>query len=173
MRFIPAPAGNIPSSERWASPFPVHPRACGEHNRAGLRQCERSGSSPRLRGTLGARRRHGLSRRFIPAPAGNINGSKTNGAMGTVHPRACGEHVSPSPCTMCIRGSSPRLRGTSSEADRQPVHQRFIPAPAGNMIIPKAVAMRESVHPRACGEHVLKRHRYVVHVGSSPRLRGT
>jgi len=51
--------------------MPVHPRACGEHQRLASDLLASLGSSPRLRGTqilkMGGT---GISR-FIPAPAGN------------------------------------------------------------------------------------------------------
>ena len=71
------------------------------------------------------------------------------------------------------RGSSPRLRGTGGEGDRQYVQQRFIPAPAGNGSTPPCSPGRFAVHPRACGERSLTLARYFTTTGSSPRLRGT
>ena len=85
LRFIPAPAGNTWQSF-YAGLWPwVHPRACGEHGYRDWRRFIYRGSSPRLRGTRTRRTAAGMSRRFIPAPAGNTastcrSGTKIGGA---------------------------------------------------------------------------------------------
>ncbi len=112
IRFIPAPAGNIAVLVVHAPPMAVHPRACGEHyrdKRANLACC---GSSPRLRGTSAQNTRLRILRRFIPAPAGNIELWGDVCAVNAVHPRACGEHALATMHTSINIGSSPRLRGT-------------------------------------------------------------
>ena len=50
-------------------------------------------------------------------------------------------------------GSSPRMRGTLITRRCGLVCLRFIPAHAGNTFQPQTLALRQSVHPRACGEH--------------------
>ena len=50
---------------------------------------------------------------------------------------------------------------------------RFIPAPAGNRLMPCGQSWVSAVHPRACGEQSLVGDRGIVYDGSSPRLRGT
>ena len=91
-RFIPAPAGNIASQAAVCCSTAVHPRACGEHASLGQQNEPLFGSSPRLRGTFLAGWRGAGRPRFIPAPAGNITGSKLSAINTSVHPRACGEH---------------------------------------------------------------------------------
>ena len=153
------------------------------------------GSSPRLRGTPITQAVIDKEQRFIPAPAGNTATGTASATAGTVHPRACGEHlirrrlapvgvaVHPRACGehCCVatadsaaNGSSPRLRGTQT---------------------PRALRVyNTSVHPRACGEHqtlaLLLRLEFrfipapagntdavredrAKQSGSSPRLRGT
>ena len=51
VRFIPAPAGNRPSTSPGGSTHSVHPRACGEQSLSPWRGVTVAGSSPRLRGT--------------------------------------------------------------------------------------------------------------------------
>ncbi len=151
----------------------VHPRACGEHMRLGLRSSFRSGSSPRLRGTCIAHHLTAKIHRFIPAPAGNMIRSRHQKLKTSVHPRACGEHEMYRGSTANCIGSSPRLRGTCQASRRISNRRRFIPAPAGN-IAPAAMRLSAtSVHPRACGEHGKARGVTAGRVGSSPRLRGT
>ena len=112
-RFIPARAGNTNTPLARAPICPVHPRACGEH--------ERCASAAPVRGW------------FIPARAGNtwrlsavtlyVSGSspRVRGThadvrtipLAAVHPRACGEHrVLLLVGLLVIGGSSPRVRGT-------------------------------------------------------------
>ena len=65
------------------------------------------------------------------------------------------------------------MRGTQ-ERDCQRQHpQRFIPAHAGNSPQPSAPTLRQSVHPRACGELQDEHDTGPSRSGSSPRMRGT
>ncbi len=92
-RFIPAPAGNAGACAASYRRRAVHPRACGERLRCmSFSRC-RSGSSPRLRGTLDQRQSARLANRFIPAPAGNACDVPSAIAATSVHPRACGERL--------------------------------------------------------------------------------
>ena len=112
-----------------------------------------TGSSPRMRGTrlvpLGFSGGGGI----IPAYAGNtmitLSGKSSNGD----HPRVCGEHQKPTPATITVKGSSPRMRGTLSAAREVGVEAGIIPAYAGNTKV-------RSVPICALW-------------GSSPRMRGT
>ena len=173
IRFIPAPAGNtLPSSPSRFGP-PVHPRACGEHERLFYLIQIIGGSSPRLRGTRSLDRARMASRRFIPAPAGNTAPSARSSAWSAVHPRACGEHINRISIKRKKNGSSPRLRGTLPRTGSRDTSCRFIPASAGNTNCVVGSFVPSTVHPRACGEHkiglIIKRQ----FGGSSPRLRGT
>ena len=134
--------------------------------------CEH-GSSPRLRGTLAGISVHAGRGRFIPAPAGNTFRRGLSRCGCAVHPRACGEHprIGMTHVTPC--GSSPRLRGTPSITPSPLRRLRFIPAPAGNTRPCHSCASPSSVHPRACGEHLLASNLRHAQGGSSPRLRGT
>ena len=172
-RFIPAPAGNAICRSISATSLAVHPRACGERgSRLGGRQPS-AGSSPRLRGTRETDGPHHRRDRFIPAPAGNARRGRRASPPSPVHPRACGER-GPAPMTVQgIVGSSPRLRGTRSQACRRTCRRRFIPAPAGNARQVGRKGCLRAVHPRACGERVLNAASSAARSGSSPRLRGT
>ena len=152
-RFIPAPAGNT-----WVAEVVMR---------------RRPGSSPRLRGTRARIQPVPGRPRFIPAPAGNTLLQTIVDRQRPVHPRACGEHVSEFRRQQARRGSSPRLRGTPKPADRSRGHQRFIPAPAGNTLQRAPQRLEATVHPRACGEHIIWRLAGFTSIGSSPRLRGT
>ena len=152
-RFIPARAGNTRCSPPKRLPFPVHPRACGEHDLRDDQDRVIDGSSPRVRGTRGPGPTPRFGQRFIPARAGNTGEPQPPLCMDTVHPRACGEHSD-----LCHRvtkraGSSPRVRGTRSGPSLPPG--------------------RCPVHPRACGEHEPNGRDAHLVPGSSPRVRGT
>ena len=152
-RFIPAHAGNTRARAGRRARCPVHPRACGEHDCGAWVRGATTGSSPRMRGTLGIHQRSGNKPRFIPAHAGNT-GLRSIGRPGlAVHPRACGEHLS----------QELRIKG----------QLRFIPAHAGNTPVAEVESDSASVHPRACGEHTSRRIRSRRINGSSPRMRGT
>ena len=151
----------------------VHPRACGEHSALVRGNPLKSGSSPRLRGTWRRKRLDRRTKRFIPAPAGNIETKATTPQTASVHPRACGEHKTVRLSKFLVNGSSPRLRGTCANSWSPEQACRFIPAPAGNMPRARTAPTGPSVHPRACGEHSAEASKKWWNCGSSPRLRGT
>ena len=132
-----------------------------------------AGSSPRLRGTEQTIESIKRQIRFIPAPAGNSLIRRRRPVPGAVHPRACGEQPFIRVGVFTGPGSSPRLRGTVTIDEAAFHDQRFIPAPAGNSRVPRSRETTWSVHPRACGEQVLRTSSHWFHFGSSPRLRGT
>ncbi len=94
-----------------------------------------------------------MSKRFIPAPAGNTPHLGANALRLPVHPRACGEHRRSNGDASAQCGSSPRLRGTLVSMALRPPGVRFIPAPAGNTMLWQTETISKTVHPRACGEH--------------------
>ena len=152
-RFIPAGAGNMPAPATRATMPTVHPRGCGEHSTPSSAPGPPGGSSPRVRGTFGQGRHLGIAQRFIPAGAGNIACRCTAFLDCTVHPRGCGEHISSWCPDLSAAGSSPRVRGTCNQHERD--------------------AAMVAVHPRGCGEHFQDSDQYVCPAGSSPRVRGT
>ena len=172
-RFIPACAGNGRCSRSIPSPDSVHPRVCGERNLRKASGWEDSGSSPRVRGTerLGAER--DAPARFIPACAGNGPQSRQVEVRLTVHPRVCGERRLPRSFSMCIAGSSPRVRGTAGVERLVGPTDRFIPACAGNGHAVSLSPPPSPVHPRVCGERFYGREHPGPLIGSSPRVRGT
>src|SRR3546814_14976411 len=73
-------SGNSGADRRTGCTTPVHPRVCGEQwdRLKGTHQI--GGSSPRVRGTVGYGRNFYLTRRFIPACAGN-RGKQSHGRI--------------------------------------------------------------------------------------------
>ncbi len=153
MRFIPAGAGNTTPWQTQRPPKSVHPRGCGEHLNLAAANSWRSGSSPRVRGTLFLVAVDLSSTRFIPAGAGNTRKTPRYCYPGSVHPRGCGEHTATAHRRICRAGSSPRVRGTLNGAKRVPDQRRFIPAGAGNTNPVVKSNLAKTVHPRGCGEH--------------------
>ncbi|APH52097.1 Hypothetical protein GbCGDNIH5_1373 [Granulibacter bethesdensis] len=72
----------------------VHPRAGGEHDHNRVLINRLHGSSPRRRGTRKNISHPDISRRFIPAQAGNTMAKVRVTGTPSVHPRAGGEHSS-------------------------------------------------------------------------------
>ena len=152
-RFIPALAGNTPTTSQAARWRPVHPRARGEHA-CNLRALPlEPGSSPRSRGTPAGPEGIPAVQRFIPALAGNTRRPPRGCHRLPVHPRARGEHTRQIAYWLTPNGSSPRSRGT-------PV-----------AVTPPVSVV--TVHPRARGEHADPSRGCGPHRGSSPRSRGT
>ena len=172
-RFIPACAGNSPTSAASRTRSPVHPRVCGEQRRIVLRLSAESGSSPRVRGTELLPVLDVPSDRFIPACAGNSGMTDVSRTAGSVHPRVCGEQSERTCISRVGDGSSPRVRGTGADVHVAHVQRRFIPACAGNSPVVTPLMSKRTVHPRVCGEQRHDRDGRAKDPGSSPRVRGT
>ena len=171
-RIIPADAGStlVQAVGGWQTAD--HPRGCGEHLLvSGPSGCP-WGSSPRMRGApLVGQHGHVLVR-IIPADAGSTPSKRRSAASAPDHPRGCGEHIEPTPETIDVRGSSPRMRGALRIAHAQVVAARIIPADAGSTQRGFVSRNRFADHPRGCGEHVYPVDNFLGSQGSSPRMRG-
>ena len=172
-RFIPAGAGNMTLADGESLTVTVHPRRCGEHLHGKGKQAMHDGSSPQVRGTFKRGSCDKSDGRFIPAGAGNIGASISAHSFVPVHPRRCGEHLRLDCFDNKLLGSSPQVRGTSLNAAADQDLRRFIPAGAGNIIEGFPGLMRQTVHPRRCGEHILALVNAQRGNGSSPQVRGT
>ena len=173
LRFIPAHAGNRSVSPAGCRCGAVHPRACGEQARHSTQTRRKTGSSPRMRGTVRGRQQGQQCDRFIPAHAGNRAQGIAPWAGEAVHPRACGEQNSAVADKLKLNGSSPRMRGTGHQTRALALERRFIPAHAGNRINACDACRARAVHPRACGEQCINTSGKKHTIGSSPRMRGT
>ena len=115
----------------------VHPRVGGERfNRPEFPECCR-GSSPRGRGTQPNATETQRGARFIPAWAGNAYAAPDAACQVAVHPRVGGERFPMPPRMVMFFGSSPRGRGTRQAHPGMRPQQRFIPAWAGNAVVPR------------------------------------
>ena len=172
-RIIPAHAGNTLCPMAGSRRLRDHPRACGEHAVAPS-LCEAGmGSSPRMRGTHVVYTHNLPPIGIIPAHAGNTSRGHSQRITAEDHPRACGEHALWHFQALSQAGSSPRMRGTPSDAPSRCCSARIIPAHAGNTSTLYVAPRLRRDHPRACGEHRMRQHGQALGAGSSPRMRGT
>ena len=172
-RLIPARAGNIHPRRSPPSTRTAHPRSRGEHVCILLHLMVPVGSSPLARGTFSEHEDEVRARRLIPARAGNIPQLILHGTSDAAHPRSRGEHlglvgVQRDPC-----GSSPLARGTWAYDLAEKIHERLIPARAGNIIFCVTCIMWKTAHPRSRGEHPKSSAPASCCAGSSPLARGT
>jgi len=132
LRFIPTHVGNTYPCTAKNIQNAVHPHACGEHPIVVSGLPARSGSSPRMWGTLYLSYSKLQQSRFIPTHVGNTGKCTMLIKANSVHPHACGEHTLDANYHSLAPGSSPRMWGTppSLEALAPPV--RFIPTHVGN-----------------------------------------
>ncbi len=152
-RFIPTHVGNTAKTQARHCVPAVHPHACGEHWTSPYRSCRCGGSSPRMWGTPGAGAVGGSPRRFIPTHVGNTGASPAGAGRWSVHPHACGEHL--------------------TESGLIGPQQRFIPTHVGNTTRHEPTGASNAVHPHACGEHRNMTNSQAAKHGSSPRMWGT
>ena len=110
--------------------------------------------------------------RLIPAYAGKTAYLVTDNSGTPAHPRVCGENLPRRQLDSKPTGSSPRMRGKQTGADRRESSRRLIPAYAGKTLKPTELRRRSAAHPRVCGENVGARSRPGLVRGSSPCMRG-
>eukprot|EP01037_Dinobryon_pediforme_P012637 gene12638-12730_t len=111
--------------------------------------------------------------RFIPTHVGNTRHFQLQLTRPTVHPHACGEHMCGLFPNRIFDGSSPRMWGTRRLFLRGLSYERFIPTHVGNTNQCVLLWRVETVHPHACGEHIIRLWHIRHASGSSPRMWGT
>ena len=129
-----------------------HPRIRGEHQCAGIRLGERSGSSPHTRGAPQSHQAGNAVRGIIPAYAGSTAGRRRRCRGRQDHPRIRGEHRRPVCLGGAGGGSSPHTRGA-------------LVSSSGNF-------HSDTDHPRIRGEHSSWSIFESYGQGSSPHTRG-
>ncbi len=171
--FIPACAGEPRcQTQPWRHPG-VHPRVCGGACPCARKRASSTGSSPRVRGSRRAQRRHRHSWGFIPACAGEPSSNERRLSGREVHPRVCGGARPNRSRTNTAVGSSPRVRGSPLTTTVALPPLGFIPACAGEPQWEGGVPVPGRVHPRVCGGADAVKTLDTVVVGSSPRVRGS
>ena len=169
---IPAGAGNPRKLRLSAAYRTVHPRGCGESHQAALREADRAGPSPRVRGIHPRPADAGAGRGSIPAGAGNPRLGGLAPIQPRVHPRGCGESVASGRVTDLCTGPSPRVRGIRGARHAGRGRPGSIPAGAGNPPRSRTRPRRATVHPRGCGESGTRAWCARAGGGPSPRVRG-
>ena len=169
---IPARAGKTVCVCCCLGVMGAHPRACGENARRRGGAVPDRGSSPRVRGKPSPVGSSPSASRLIPARAGKTHWATVASRRRRAHPRACGENHIRTPCTWCVGGSSPRVRGKLCERPAVVGLDGLIPARAGKTRggVPTRASAR--AHPRACGENFTRTPATPRAGGSSPRVRG-
>ena len=170
---IPAYAGNTQVAHVKSLALRDHPRVCGEHFSEQFERINKTGSSPRMRGTRMISSDFLTYLGIIPAYAGNTCWTLSTLRELQDHPRVCGEHLSRHAWSARLAGSSPRMRGTPLQYACRRIRHGIIPAYAGNTSLHDPDSKQLGDHPRVCGEHVDRQSFAVRKWGSSPRMRGT
>ena len=131
------------------------------------------GSSPRVRGSLGAYDLTSDILGIIPAGAGLTYSHSLYHITIWDHPRGCGAHMASSSSSLGYSGSSPRVRGSLDDGYKAGRASGIIPAGAGLTQQCAAVRAIDWDHPRGCGAHAAMVRLMRTSKGSSPRVRGS
>ncbi len=148
---IPACAGEPRSGPGRLLVCWVYPRVCGGASHTSSTAGEVPGLSPRVRGSRGPDCKAEVSRRSIPACAGEPRRCSSFRALGTVYPRVCGGACTSRCLCTPTRGLSPRVRGSLGAIGSLEREPRSIPACAGEPKLGKHGARSHRVYPRVCG----------------------
>ncbi len=168
IRFIPAGAGNTLTSYSVGLRTTVYPRWRGEHAIISSSRAIRRGLSPLARGTLANTGQEMNETRFIPAGAGNTVRAVYGKRHRSVYPRWRGEHAKPKTTHAVPIGLSPLARGTRGCSQPIRGRYRFIPAGAGNTVIPDTTGLPSTVYPRWRGEHTKRISLFINYFLSAP-----
>ena len=151
---------------------PDHPREYGENLPLTIGFDSLWGSSPRIRGEYGVRKRRGPRCGIIPANTGRISITLKVLHAHADHPREYGENwTSFSPKVTC-GGSSPRIRGESDDILFGENGEGIIPANTGRIGQRSRSRSWRRDHPREYGENFDDYDTFHRAHGSSPRIRG-
>ena len=90
---------------------------------------------------------------IIPAHAGLTRRCRSRDHVPGDHPRACGAHFGGYIKLFTVLGSSPRMRGSPHEHQRDVLYEGIIPAHAGLTAHAARRKLCPRDHPRACGAH--------------------
>ena len=171
-RLIPAWAGKTLMSAVASSIVRAHPRVGGENNPGMAYTLASVGSSPRGRGKPRRVRPSTCTGGLIPAWAGKTSLIVSPSSVLTAHPRVGGENTNPDAPVTPETGSSPRGRGKPERGRHNAAQEGLIPAWAGKTGFTDVAREAATAHPRVGGENTVKRCRYALDGGSSPRGRG-
>ena len=172
IRSIPAWAGETRIVPRNGGGTAVYPRVGGGNRRPCLALILNQGLSPRGRGKPGNNRTCRLSRRSIPAWAGETGKCNPWRSRSKVYPRVGGGNARPGYCLSGYCGLSPRGRGKLCKAFQVAGGGRSIPAWAGETVPCPGFLDSTAVYPRVGGGNTNENYRPALGRGLSPRGRG-
>ena len=130
------------------------------------------GSSPRIRGELAGSMSSLVTGGIIPANTGRMVPPTLKCPPIRDHPREYGENNPLRSMMMNRFGSSPRIRGESTDYLEGTGGERIIPANTGRIQPSSTTARNPPDHPREYGENEKTRTETQKLRGSSPRIRG-
>ncbi len=130
------------------------------------------GLSPRVRGNPPSNEPVTITRRSIPACAGEPPSWLTSFRNDTVYPRVCGGTRQHSRIVCPRVGLSPRVRGNLPALPRPDLSAGSIPACAGEPYWSATMEERWAVYPRVCGGTSPEPPDDDLIIGLSPRVRG-
>ena len=169
---IPARAGEPSSTLYHFQVDSVYPRACGGTPCPCGTGWPQRGLSPRVRGNRDDGDNLATLTRSIPARAGEPPWPVPTWCCIWVYPRACGGTMPRVMQISASSGLSPRVRGNPLHRAIYGLHDRSIPARAGEPASCGTTKNRASVYPRACGGTTSSSTRLNSAPGLSPRVRG-
>ena len=164
--------GRFVCPSRLVPRAPVHPHACGEILFIQTEGKEPSGTSPRLWGDWPEYAKHKQQLRYIPTLVGRLTWPASAIIPKPVHPHACGEIDTTASLLSILPGTSPRLWGDCKETLETIDGGRYIPTLVGRFLRSTPLAIRNTVHPHACGEIADPGWGVFTPTGTSPRLWG-
>ena len=109
----------------------------------------------------------------IPACAGQTPVRSTCRTRIEVYPRVCGADVKTLAIRLLPPGLSPRVRGRLLAPTHRQVHDRSIPACAGQTCRCTLARLPPAVYPRVCGADRPTNAYEMIFEGLSPRVRGS
>ena len=171
-RPIPACAGEPRQASDRLDALPAYPRVCGGTLWLAPVWDSHEGLSPRVRGNPSPALPTTAATRPIPACAGEPLPQLHAPVPAQAYPRVCGGTAAPSPAAATKTGLSPRVRGNLGDEPLAIVHQRPIPACAGEPRCTASARCRREAYPRVCGGTPCFLRPLDAAEGLSPRVRG-
>ncbi len=111
LRITPAHAGKSLGDSAEPLNLRDHPRTCGEKSESAAGDFRTHGSPPHMREKVRFCHRKKEDKRITPAHAGKSFLWLLSPVFRSDHPRTCGEKQSSEPCSECVPGSPPHMRG--------------------------------------------------------------
>ena len=169
---IPACAGEPHTSSSRSCGHRDYPRVCGGTILQGLRELQRGGLSPRVRGNRAGSSCSASGTGTIPACAGEPMPRCADAVRGRDYPRVCGGTCVAWSGEDSRPGLSPRVRGNPPDRASRSTAAGTIPACAGEPARLPRRGRHRTDYPRVCGGTYIAKRYLEEDAGLSPRVRG-